>query len=125
MEQQKKCLYALCRNMVHNLHGRTDRKFCSDQCRYNYHNHRKLSADPELTRINKILAQNFTILGNCLGQEHTAIRPREELLRLGFSFDYYTQAKGEYRFCYYYGYIPRNQTHILIVRGFNDIVKKI
>ncbi len=125
MVKQKKCLYQLCRNLVYSLHGRTDRKFCSNQCRYNHHNERKRNVDPELVRINKILSQNFAILENCLGSEHTAIRGREELLRLGFSFDYYTQAKGDYRFCYYYGYTSRKETQVLIVRGFDNIVKKI
>ncbi|MES2328574.1 MAG: hypothetical protein V4539_03160 [Bacteroidota bacterium] len=105
--------------------SRIDKLFCSDSCRFTYHNKLKQETDPEIPRINKILKTNFDILKECLHDQKTVTRPREEMMRMGFSFDYYTQVRGEYKFCYYYGYTPKNDKYILIVKGFDEIVKKI
>ena len=106
------------------MHGRTDRRFCSDVFRSAYHNKKRQQSDPEIIRINKMLEQNFEILQNSLGEGKSVSFARETMLRRGFIFDYYTQANAEYKFCYTYGYTPKNGKYILIVKGFDTIVKK-
>jgi predicted nucleic acid-binding Zn ribbon protein len=42
--------------------GRSDKKFCSDQCRYLHNNRLKNDKEKEVIRINSILRRNRTIL---------------------------------------------------------------
>lgn len=121
--QEKHCLY--CGKILDPLKGRSDRKYCSHSCRYNMNNRIKQMHDPEVMRINKILSQNLWILQQLSSKKTLPLFHRDELLRMGFSFDYYTMTKADYFFCYYYGYTKaRKENHILIVKGFDNIVKK-
>ncbi|MBV9986036.1 MAG: hypothetical protein JO301_00035 [Chitinophagaceae bacterium] len=121
--QQKHCGY--CGRSLDPLKGRADRRYCDERCRYNKHNRDKQQRDPEVARINKILQDNLVILTRCHADKQVPVYDRQTLLRLGFSFDYYTMVKGDYFFCYYYGYTnARKENHILIVKGFDDIVRK-
>ncbi len=119
------CLF--CGTFLNPVKGRSKRKFCNDNHKNAYHNAKKQSIDAEIIRINKILAINFDILKNALEQSdrNSASMSKEEMFRLGFSFDYYTQVKNDYKFCYKYGYTPKDERFITIVRGFDNIVRKI
>lgn len=123
-EVKKQCEGPGCLKILDPAHGRLDRRFCSDVCRSAYHNKKRQRFDPEVIRINRILEQNFEILQKSLGERRSVSIARETLLRRGFSFDYYTQVNGEYKFCYTYGYTSRKENYILIVKGFDTIVKK-
>ncbi len=123
-KEKRQCEGPGCTKFIDPVHGRPDRRFCSDVCRSAYHNKKRQQSDPEIIRINKILERNYEILQNSLGEGKSVSIARETMLRRGFSFDYYTQANGEYKFCYTYGYTPKNEKYILIVKGFDTIVKK-
>ena len=101
--------------------GRSDQKYCSDQCRAVLNN-RKKKADPGecmILDLNRILRKNRSILRimSPLGKTTT----RQELLALqGFDFRYHTHQyqtlKGNtYTFCYDFGYLLLPAGKVLIV----------
>lgn len=90
--------------------GRSDKKFCSDQCRNTYNN--KLNSDTSNTvrNINNILRKNRRILKGFNKQSGKTMVTKEALLTNGFNFTYhthtYTTKKGDvYQFCYEQGYL--------------------
>ena len=50
--------------------------------------------------------------------------PRDKMLRQGFNFDYYTQAKKNYIYCYTLCYKVKYASTIMIIKGFESIVKR-
>src|SRR3546814_11771683 len=69
--------------------GRSDKKFCSDQCRTSYHNRVNSSANQLLRQINRILKRNRRILV-ALNDTGKTIVPVQRLLERGFDFRYFT-----------------------------------
>lgn len=101
------------------LLGRSDKKFCNDQCR-NYYNNRESRAVNNMIRgVNRILSRNRKILAglNPNGKSKTT---RAVLISKGFDFSYYTEIyetqKGHrYFFCYEQGYIFLENHQIALV----------
>ncbi len=122
-------LCRFCGKWLNPLKGRKHRLYCDEICKNGYHNELKRGIDSEIKRINKILATNFKIMHDAYEKARedgtSATMKITDMYRLGFSFDYYTQAQGDYKFCYYYGYTPKNDKFMKIVVGFDSIVKKI
>lgn len=106
------------------LKGRSDKKFCDDNCRNNYNNQQKAksSYSSYVRNINNALLKNRRILESLLPEgEETARAPKEKLQRLGFFFKYfthlYTTKTGKtYHYCYDHGYLPLDNDWYLIVR---------
>ena len=102
------------------LRGRSDKKFCDDQCRSNYNNQAKAGAYMMMRPVNTILRRNYAILSKlCLG-EKTKIG-KEELLQNGFNPTYHThlyktQNGHTYYFCYEYGYLLLDNEEVLLVK---------
>jgi hypothetical protein len=101
------------------LVGRTDKKFCDDQCRTNYNNKIKISDHSHIKQINLILKKNWQILKDNNPEGKTKVK-RDVLVRKGFNFNYHTHTyatqKGlTYIFCYEYGYLPLENDEILLV----------
>ncbi len=71
------------------LKGRSDKKFCDDQCRSSYNNRQKAGVESVIRPINAILRRNHAIL-NALSLRKKIIVGREELLKMGFDFGYHT-----------------------------------
>jgi len=99
--------------------GRSDKKFCSDQCRNAFNNTIKRSTEKIITDINKILRKNRTILKQFNPEGRTTVRTKY-LEKMEFDFRYYTHTyttkkKFEYRFCYEYGYFIIDDIKTLIV----------
>jgi len=110
--------------------GNSNKKYCSIKCKNDFNNPRRKKLNDEVDRINKILALNFQILEEILETAEKEGRSptikKEDMYRMRFSFDYYTQVENDYRYCYSLGYTKaRNDKYMLIVRGFDHIVKKI
>lgn len=102
------------------LRGRSDKKFCDDQCRSSYNNRIKAGPSSVIRPINNILRKNHSILAKlCHGQK---IRmKRDDLLRQGFDPAYHThlyctQNGNTYYFCYDYGYMKLENEMLLIIR---------
>lgn len=103
-----------------NLRGRSDKKFCDDQCRSNFNNRAKSGNYQIMRPVNTILRKNYSILSRLCPGGKTKIK-KEELLRYGFDFSYHThlhqtQSGHVYYFCYDHGYLKLNNETFLIVR---------
>ena len=117
---ERKCLE--CGEIVH---GRADKKFCSDQCRNAYNNKLKSSTGKAFIRkVNGILMRNRNILERLNPEGKTSIH-RSKLQQKGFREEYvthmYTTRAGRvYYFCYDQGYSPVGNDFYVLVRREND-----
>lgn len=103
-EDKKQCLEC---NVV--FIGRSDKKFCSDQCRSSYNNRINSESNVYIRSINKILNKNRKILAE-INKDGIAKVKEDSLLARGFNFQFFTHTlntkKGNtYFFCYDHGYI--------------------
>lgn len=103
------------------LHGRIDKKFCSDACRNTYNNRLKSSSGNNYIRkINGILMRNRNIMAGLNPQGKTSVH-KNGLMKKGFDFSFYTNQyhtrKGTvYYFCYDQGYLPLDNDFYMLVR---------
>jgi predicted nucleic acid-binding Zn ribbon protein len=116
MEQTKKA----CQECGKHLFGRSDKKFCSDNCR-NQYNYKRTHVELNLVRnINGILKRNRRILSD-LNPEGKVKVHREKLLLMGFNFNYFTNLyktrKGTvYHFVYEQGYMELDEQYLYLVQ---------
>lgn len=99
--------------------GRTDKKFCSDNCRNHYNNALHKQRNATLTIINKKLKKNATILGRLAGYGVYHIKTKV-LLDEGFDFEFFTHQLTapdgkKYKYCYNYGYHMVNTEDIILI----------
>ncbi len=101
--------------------GRSDKRFCTDQCRYLHNNTLKQQNQGErrIHQINAALRKNRSILKQFSPLGKTAVS-RQHLELSGFDFRYLTQVyrtqKGNtYHLCYDYGYLLLPDEKVLIV----------
>ena len=110
----------LCLDCSEELKGRSDKKFCDDQCRSNFNN-RQLSENTSFMRqVNSILKRNRRILEELNPDGKIKIN-RKKLMAKGFNFEYFTniyqtQTGKNYFFCYESGYLPLEHDEVLLVR---------
>lgn len=102
------------------IKGRSDKKFCDDQCRTSYNNKIKIGVASSLKTINKILKQNRSIL-EILCIDGKAKTSKIKLVQHGFNFTYFTHLyetqKGQtYKFCYEFGYLDLEHDWFLLVK---------
>lgn len=103
------------------LKGRSDKKFCGDECRSAFNNERNRDKNNLMRRINKILRSNRQILLE-LHKCGTIRIQKHKLLELGYKFNYYTNTfqtkRGNcYQFCYELGILPiEDEKYFAIVR---------
>lgn len=103
------------------LIGRTDKKFCNDQCRNNYNNRLNSDSTALVRNINNHLRKNRRILQDLNPTGKVSVH-KDKLLNLGFSFNYFThlyvtQKGTTYKFIYEYGYLPlENDFYMLVMR---------
>jgi hypothetical protein len=100
--------------------GRSDKKFCDDQCRSNYNNRLKSEDSSYMRQVNQVIKKNRDILQKLNPGGKTKIN-RDRLLKQGFDLTYHThiyqtQKGGTYYFCYEYGYILLNDHEVLLVK---------
>ena len=120
----KQCLY--CGNTIK---GRSDKKFCDDQCRNSYNNQQNSDATNYVRNVNNILRKNRRILEELNPKGKTNVQ-RNKLQERGFNFNYYTnsyvtKAGDTYHFCYEQGYLPLdNDWFLLVVRNENKHEEK-
>lgn len=119
--ERKQCEY--CGKLVH---GRSDKRFCDDNCRSSLNNQRRIG-DPKVVRnIMNYLKMNRNILEGIVegGIEKVKV-PKEKLNRLGYNFKYHTHTftnwKGNsYTYCFDYGYLELDVDWLLVVRDTKD-----
>jgi hypothetical protein len=114
-EMERQCL-----DCGHALRGRSDKKFCDDQCRSSYNN--RINAEPSsvIRPVNNILRKNHSILSKLYLRKRIRLK-KDDLLRLGFDPEYHThlhhsQNGNTYYFCYDYGYMKLENEMFLIIR---------
>jgi hypothetical protein len=109
-----------CKECGEILHGRTDKKFCSDACRNTYNNKLKCVAGSQFVRkTNGILQKNRNILSGLNPDGKTRVH-KTRLLKKGFDFGfitniYTTKAGTVYYFCYDQGYLPLDNDFYMLV----------
>ncbi|MBS1950260.1 MAG: hypothetical protein OJF59_002182 [Cytophagales bacterium] len=114
MVSEKKCL-----ECGDKIKGRSDKKFCSDQCRIAYNN-RLNSDETNLVRnINNALRKNRRILQSLNPTGKTKVH-REKLTEHGFDFNlftslYTTKEGATYHYCYEQGYLQTDKDWFLLV----------
>lgn len=110
----------LCLDCNEELKGRSDKKFCDDQCRSNFNNRQQTENSTYVRQINNILKRNRRILEE-LNPEGKTKTSRRKLLTKGFNFEYFTniyqtQTGKSYYFCYESGYLQLERDEVLLVR---------
>jgi hypothetical protein len=116
--------------------GRSDKKFCDDTCRTNYNNRQKeLKQEqtehrlPEfITDVNAILAANWRILKECLGNQDSCRMKVRDLSGRNFNFKFFTSERvndGDqepYYFCYDIGYkYVEDDRKVVIVQSSKEV----
>ena len=71
--------------------GRSDKKFCTDQCRSSFNNRLNADSNNTVRNINNALRKNRRILDELLSEKKDRIS-REKLVQKGFNFKYHTHA---------------------------------
>jgi predicted nucleic acid-binding Zn ribbon protein len=104
------------------LAGRSDKKYCSDQCRAQLHNQKKKLDAGELIiqDINRVLRKNRSILRSNSPMGNIITR-QDSLVLQGFDFSYFTHQhcspkNDRYTFCYDYGYLLLPEDMVMIVK---------
>lgn len=102
------------------LMGRSDKKFCSDQCRTSFNNRANKKKLQIIRTINAALKKNRDILSDINHSGKTTV-PAGRLTARGFDFRYITsiyttQAGKTYYFCYDQGYLPLGNDRYALVR---------
>lgn len=116
-----------CQECGEELKGRSDQKFCSDQCRTTFNNHLNRDVSNQVRNVNNILRRNRRILDDLSKREKKRIQ-RELLIQLGFNFSFHTSSftnkKGQtYYYCYERGYVQLNEDLFFIVK--NKVFKSL
>lgn len=100
------------------LVGRSDKRFCGDACRSNYHNRRLAKEREKIKRVNAILRRNRRLLVECSRSSHLQIK-KTDFMKRGFDFDYFTQQKKRngksIYFCYEMAYQEVNEAEIQLI----------
>ena len=109
----------LCPECRRPIHGRADKKFCSDACRNAYNNKQNSDSMNYMRKVNNALRKNRRILAEANPDGKRKIQ-RDKLVRKGFDFEfitntYTTKAGDVYRFCYEHGYLDIGEGYFLLV----------
>lgn len=102
------------------IHGRRDKKFCTDQCRNDFNNKNNADSTNYIRNVNRILRKNRRILAEICPEDKKRAQ-KDYLLRKGLVFDYctniYTTKDGRiYYYCYDYAYSHLDNDWYLIVK---------
>lgn len=101
------------------FHGRTDKKFCSDQCRSAYNNVLNSDVNNYIRNVNHALRKNRRILDEL--NPGGKVKVNMSLLKEhGFDFRYHTSTYKTrdgvvYYYCYEQGYLPLEKNYLLLV----------
>jgi hypothetical protein len=90
------------------LKGRTDKKFCSDQCRNNYNNRQNRDSNNFVRNVHGLLRKNRRILSDLYLEGRVKVH-KDALFALGYNFSFFTHvietSNGQkFHFCFEYGY---------------------
>jgi len=115
MIEEKRCLR--CNSP---LKGRSDKKFCHDQCRSRHNYDQKDQDNSNIVReVNSSLKKNWSILKTLTLNGETKVSKRVMMVQ-GFNFDYFTstystETKELYFYCYEMGYQIIDDSEIVLI----------
>ena len=100
---EKKCL-----DCGETIRGRTDKKFCSDQCRNNYNNRLNRDSNNFVRNVHGLLRKNRRILADLYSEGKVKVH-KDALFALGYNFSFFTHvietSQGhKFHYCFEYGY---------------------
>jgi len=100
---EKKCL-----DCGDTIRGRTDKKFCTDQCRNNYNNRLNRDSNNFVRNVHGLLRKNRRILADLFDEGRRSIH-KDALFALGYNFSFFTHVietsdGTKYHYCFEYGY---------------------
>ncbi len=100
--------------------GRADKQFCGDYCRNQHNNSLNRDSKNLLRNVNNSLRKNYRVLES-LNLDNKTKTTKEKLLRLGFSFEYFTsiyttKTGSVYFYVYDQGYLPLDNNFYLLVK---------
>ena len=104
------------------LKGRSDKKFCSDQCRNNYNNTINREANNLVRNVHSLLRKNRKILCDLYEAGKKKIH-KDALLVSEFNMNFFTNIVENdnnniiTRYCYEYGYREVNSEYITLVKN--------
>ena len=104
------------------LKGRSDKKFCSDQCRNNYNNSINREANNLVRNVHSLLRKNRKILCDLYEGGKKKIH-KDALLVSEFNMNFFTHIVENdinniiTRYCYEYGYRELNSEYITLVKN--------
>ena len=97
-----------CENCGKEIKGRSDKRFCDDNCRNTFNHQKKIPDNEIMSPVINILKKNRGILSAIYAGDKNPILNKLQLVALGFNFDYCTDRRVlqgiEYYFCFDYGY---------------------
>lgn len=101
------------------LQGRSDKRFCTDQCRSTHNNRRNRESNLYVREVNLVLRKNRRILDSLNPGGRVKV-PAARLKDSGFDFRYHTsvgraQEGGTCYYCYDQGYVPLGKKYFLLV----------
>jgi len=104
------------------LKGRSDKKFCSDQCRNNYNNTLNRETNHLLRNIHAVLRKNRRILAELFEGGKRKLH-KDALLVSEFNLSFFTHmvesedGKKLTRYCYEYGIIESDDDYVELVKN--------
>lgn len=98
------------------LRGRSDKKFCDDQCRNQFNNERARVKNPCVSYVNYQLKKNRSILEILFNVHKDVEIPKRILAENGYNFSFFTHEEQSRRYCYEFGYEQVNELKINLVR---------
>lgn len=103
------------------LRGRSDKKFCSDQCRNNYNNTINREANNLVRNVHSVLRKNRKILCDLYDSGTRKIH-RDALLVSEFNMNFFTHSvetnnSSITRYCYEYGYRDIDSEYITLIKN--------
>ena len=109
----------LCRECGDGYFGRSDKVYCSDQCRTANYNRKNSDRTKFMRNVNNILRKNRRILAH-LNPEGKIRVHKTKLIEEGFKFNYHTSSYSTksgktYFFCYEQGYIQSGSGYLALV----------
>lgn len=109
-----------CRFCNSPLQGRSDKKFCDDNCRNFYHNKNKSKSRSSIRKINIILKRNYEILEKLYSDcRELPIVEEAEILGMDFDPTYSTHSVTDksgrkVNYCYDFGYYKSQDTYTIL-----------
>ncbi len=106
----------ICLDCGAKLLGRSDKKFCSDQCRNNYNNRINRDQNNYVRNVHAQLRRNRKIMSDMLEDGHHRIH-RDALFALGYNFTFFTHLVEttdgvRWSYCFEYGFMDEGSGYM-------------